>query len=339
LDGTYAGSHDIYFGGCICREGNTTYTNIDNEGDITINLVVSSKSLCLGGIISGISATKTLTNCDNSGTLKLGESASINTNLIMGGIASKTTAKAAQTFDKCTNSGEIIIDGIVKNQAIVGGLFGQLNYTGDVVKDCSNSGSFSVTKGANGKGYCKELYIGGLCGSQSSKVVTVTNFVNSGDYSYDGKTTSVLRIGGVVGSNTQSTASWSGFVNVGDITIAETSSYKATGTYLGGVIGHVSSGIVGATSFCNIKALNIASDAKYGIIIAAPRSSSNIAKDCKVGGSICISQEQNEDFVVADVIKQITSSNFMEYIYGGATDWAGVDNHDGCSAITTEPKL
>ena len=339
LDGSYAGSYDLYFGGCICREGNTTYTNIDNEGDITVNVVSTSKGMCVGGVVSGISSIKGLKNCDNSGDLKLGESASMNTNFIAGGVGSKATAKAAQNFEACTNSGDILIDGSVTNQCIVGGIFGQFNYEGSVATGCSNSGSFHVTKGTSGKSSIKELYIGGFCGSQASKVATITNFTNSGDFNYDGKTTAILRIGGVVGSNTQATSNWSGLVNVGDITIAETSSYKATGTFLGGIIGNTAKGIVGATSFCNIKALNIASGASYGIIFGTARSSTNIAKDCKVGGSICVKQEQNEEYIVADVIKQISSDNFMDHIYSGTTDWSSVDNYDGCSAITEEPKL
>jgi hypothetical protein len=37
--------------------------------------------------------------------------------------------------------------------------------------------------------------------------------------------------------------------------------------------------------------------------------------------------------------EKIDSDNFSNYIYGGETDWTGVDGFDGCSALTSKPTV
>jgi hypothetical protein len=44
--------------------------------------------------------------------------------------------------------------------------------------------------------------------------------------------------------------------------------------------------------------------------------------------------EEKEAYVET---KKIGSGNFYNYIYGGKTDWSGVSNYDGCSALSAAP--
>ena len=47
--------------------------------------------------------------------------------------------------------------------------------------------------------------------------------------------------------------------------------------------------------------------------------------------------DEDEDEYLTD---NISSSNFHKYIYGGGTtDWTGVENYDGCSALASKPAL
>jgi hypothetical protein len=73
-----------------------------------------------------------------------------------------------------------------------------------------------------------------------------------------------------------------------------------------------------------------------GQIMGSHRADSNLASNCKVGGTIATDYdtEDEEDKVIA-----LDSTNFHNYIYGSgeATDWGTSTNYDGCTLLSEKP--
>jgi hypothetical protein len=344
---TVSGDYGLYnsryghllISGCIGRRSSKTYTNVDNKGDIVVNVHYTSTAnkhssdpnhLLVGGVFSGFGGEVAVTGCDNSGDIIIGEGTIVENAdvfLCAGGVSA--TSAASVDLVNCHNTGNITMNGTAKHGAILGGVLARYVSTA-VVENCSNSGNILVTTGKEGKSYVKSLYVGGLSGSQSSKAVTVTNFLNSGTITYQGKVTDTCRLGGVVGSQTQSAAAWTGIVNTGNIVFEGT--YVESKAFVGGIIGNSSAGIADAQSYCHIT--NAASAPNVGMIIGTPRTASVVAKNCKLGGRIYtnwIAQDEKYEII------NLNSSNYTNYIYGGITDWTDVADYDGCTVLTEKP--
>ncbi len=348
VDGTYDLYLDRYahlnISGCFSRLANAAYSNVDNHGNITVNVINTAAKnthstdvnhLYVGGIISGFGGSKGLTGCDNSGKITIGEGTVVdNVYIVAGGVCAN--AMGGNTLTNCHNSGDVECHGTSKYGIIVGGLFGRHTSDTATVTDCSNGGNVLVTKGEKGESYGKGVYMGGLAGSQSTNVVTVTNFRNSGKMIFKGKSTDVTRIAGVVGSHTQSATAWTGIVNVGDIDFlpADKSDYIDSKTHIGGLVGNSAKGIANAVCYCSINAVEVTN---VGIALGTARSSSSIAANCQLGGVVA-----GEYNIEDEEYKSITldSSNFFNYIYGGATtDWGDSTDYDGCTVLTSKPTL
>ena len=343
VDGTY-GLYAARYGhlniaGGICRRGSKPYTNVDNKGDIEVNVNYTATAnkhsadpnyLLVGGVFTGFGGDQAVTDCDNSGNITIGEGTVVqNADIFLcaGGVSAASSTSVNHV--NCHNSGNITMNGTAKHAAILGGIIARFVSVA-TAENCSNSGDILVTTGKDGESYCKALYVGGLSGSQSSKAVTAINFLNTGTISFKGKTTDTCRLGGVVGSQTQSTETWSGIVNTGDILLEGT--HVASKTYVGGIVGASSKGIADAQSYCNIT--NAASAPNVGMIIGSPRTSAIVASNCKLGGKI------HTNWIASDEryeIITLNSSNYADYIYGGTTDWTGVEAYDGCTLLTAKP--
>lgn len=346
IDGTFDLYLDRYahlgISGCISRLASAAYSNVDNHGNITVNVVNTAAKnthstdvnhLYVGGVISGFGGSKGLTGCDNSGKITIGEGSVVdNVYIVAGGICAN--AMSGNTLTNCHNSGDVECHGTGKYGIVIGGLFGRHTSDTATVTDCSNSGNVLVTKGEKGESYGKGVYMGGFAGSQSAKAVAVTNFRNSGKMIFKGKSTDVTRIAGIVGSQTQPTTSWTGIVNVGDIDFepADKADYIDNKTHIGGLVGNSSKGIANAICYCSIKAPDVTN---VGMALGTPRAEASLASNCQLGGTM-IGEYNTED----ESYKTITlsESNFYNYIYGGGTtDWGEVTDYDGCTVLTSKP--
>ena len=70
-----------------------------------------------------------------------------------------------------------------------------------------------------------------------------------------------------------------------------------------------------------------------GMILGTPRTSSIYVSNCKVGGTAF--QYDNEDESIKPL--KLTADNFHQFIYGGNTNWTGIDNYDGCTFLAEKP--
>jgi hypothetical protein len=346
---TVNGSYDLYnsryghldIAGCICRRANATYANVDNKGDIEVNVNYTSTAnkhsgdpnhLLVGGVFAGFGGDDALTNCDNSGNITIGEGTIVekaDVFLCVGGVTA--TSAAGVNHTNCHNSGNITMNGTAKHGAIIGGLIAR-NVSAATYEKCSNSGNILITTGKEGTSYTKSAYAGGMSGSQSSNVCTCTGFTNSGSIIFRGKTTDTCRLGGIVGSQTQAATAWTGLVNTGDITLE--GEYVDSKTFVGGIIGNSSKGISGSQTLCNITAIGASN---VGMVLGVARSTSIIASGCKVGGTITTKMTTTEDsdgieVSIPDTVA-LTENNFFEYIYSSIIDETAAAE-DGCSYIS-----
>ena len=142
-----------------------------------------------------------------------------------------------------------------------------------------------------------------------------------------------------------------GIVNVGNITVVRPEG--STSVYnIGGIKGTCSGSISGAESYCDIEAIGLG-DQNIGMIKGQPRVVVTTAEDntttsevravsnCKLGGRIAVATSSTEDSDGNSVSvidwNVISADNFYNYIYGGTTDWTGVEAYDGCSFLSVAP--
>ena len=72
------------------------------------------------------------------------------------------------------------------------------------------------------------------------------------------------------------------------------------------------------------------------MITATSRSETTLVKDCEVGGSFLGNYSSEEDEYETTAIKE---ANYYKYIYGGTTDWTGVEAYDGNTYLSTKPTV
>ena len=146
-------------------------------------------------------------------------------------------------------------------------------------------------------------------------------------------------MGGIIGYSTTSLPETARIINLGEIEFTGTPGIKEgkPGTaYAGGIMGHSENATVtNAESYCTINALKVD---YVGFIIATPRSSTVVASNCKVGGTL-LGEYDTEDEEYKTTT--LNDSNYYNYIYGSgeATDWAGTTNYDGCSFLASTPAI
>ena len=374
----FTSTNTIYVGGIDTGIGAaTSFTDSHNYGNITVESSVTLANTYIGGIYASINANTGITNCSNKGNISFNGTAT-NLNIggaaaymkhatcqidtftnsgnivfsdsatatslwaggILGQVPSLNTATAGGVKN-ATSKGNISISGTITSQLIVGGIAGNYATKGQPAENCLFTGEIAIKRDAAQKNTIKELYLGGFTGSQASQVATLTNITFAGKLTYSAKTSNVCRIGGIVGSLTQSPASWSGLVSVGAIEIQTNTdevNYPAASTFIGGVIGHTAQTISNAKSYCDIYVLQLAAEAKYGLILGVNRASTTLAKNCEVGGMIYNKWDDEEE--VYDGTK-LSSANYYNYIYGSGknTDWGDSTNYDGNTHLATKPTV
>ena len=342
---TVSGSvgHSMYVGGVFANPNGYNRTRLVNNGDITLNGTVN-KDCFIGGISYELKAgnKKTWLNCVNNGNITTNKNALVKGTLSIAGIIAKASTKDEnKIFQGCENNGNISSYGKSTGTVLLGGLIGYVsNGVGIVVKDgFVNNGT--ITYGGTTDG-ADAVYVGGVLGyaytfgydttTWTGKVINNGNIIASG-VSIGGQ----YNVGGIFAAYLGDVGEAVELYNFGNITVTGSGGTKngVEGIEkIGGIAGRNDGFTLrNATSYCNIDAKT----ANYvGFICGEPRSDTVIAQNCKLGGQL-IGEYNIED----ETYKTTTldNSNFFDYIYGGTTDWAGVDGYDGCGVLTEKPTI
>ena len=243
-----------YFGGFCgyARLGRTrlTLTNSTNSGNINVGGTISS-NLLLGGLIGNHTAKLIFTNVVNEGDITVDVvSTSTATDpadlplCTIGGLIGNQIGNL--TEDGCYNKGDVTLTGTLTGPAYVGGNVARLAATISL-QNAGNSGAVSV--GTDKKAFsAPQLHLGGITGTQAADVSCTfkSGIVNIGDLTVINSTITDIAnsyVGGIFGlalypvdgAECYCTMNASGFTNVGMIFgSSRTEAIKATNCKLGG---------------------------------------------------------------------------------------------------------
>ena len=336
-------------------------TDFTATGDITINGTVAGH-FYVGGIYGYMRAKNasayknTFTNCTYSGDITLNGVFSYRSTV--GGIVGYNSSNYF-TLDNCHMTGNITshntAEGDLTYYMAIGGISG---YNGQEIEYktlCTNSGDISISGNCKG---AHPLFVGGISGwtaHNNANRYNAFNVINSGNITIgkENVTTTInnLNVGGVVGKFTNSAActGCENAVNTGNITIVGEIGGITDASYIGGIIGYTEEPIVNSTAYCSISALGFTN---VGWITGLSRGTHTlknsegkdytaevIAKNCKIGGSVIEVEFDVEDESKTEKVTPITEENYYNYIFGGTTDWTGVENYDGCTYLETKPTI
>ena len=287
----------------------------------------------IGGVAGYCNEMGTIENCDNSATLNLNANNAIHH--YIGGLFGlvETSSETVVEVSKCSNSGKFEPGATFTTKRFrLGGVAGtnkSVNYT-----QCSNSGIISYTPSTL---FTNQFYCGGLFGVLSGG--GATSCINTGDITLGKNTTTssaTTYIGGLVGSNS---GNCKDSHSLCDITID--GEWVNTGARIGGVVGTTSTPLDNVTVFCNISAID--RSGKVGMVEGIAYAEASKATNCKIGGKIATTTTKYEDSdgveVVGPLWVELSDTNFFDYMYGGTTDWTGVENYDGCSFLSVVPEV
>ena len=262
-DAAYAGGSEIpAIGGIVAKAGaKTEKTELKvkdcmNSGNVSVK-VWNSSNIRMGGIVgwTSIPVVGTSANAlENSGQVTVETSSTFKTAYVGGVIG-----QSISTFDKIYNTGAVTVvnsSTTTEQKAYVGGVSGYMSKkAADTFKQGHNHGMIKVS---GGKSDGKEAYmIGGCIGFSDATAVTSngTSWAqcnsNYGDISVDCPV--IQYVGGVVAkvgnaSTGSKTTAFTQCRNRGNITV----NYPGSGSYVGGVFGHVTRGSLGNANTCGI---------------------------------------------------------------------------------------
>ena len=346
-----------YLGGVTGRLNNAVNTeNITNNGKVTIEAKTNiARQLNMGGVFAvNTDAVGLHKNIVNNGEvlIKKGKYAAIYLGGISGG--EQPLGKATNYFENCTNNGAINLeDGVVAVGNIrMGGCFAWTKGVYD--KNIRNNGDIYV--GAQTSGSSRQILLGGVYSYNSGSNYPATGgYINTGDITVTGGTNTstnnfATTIGGIVGAYYGELAN---AVNVGNIYFSgETNTANSN---VGGIVGFSQGlGIIhDCKAYCDIQAYIPKEDGSVktaytnvGFITGSKRipevhttkgvNLTAVVRNCQLGGTWLDDYDGSEEVYTG---KKINSSNFHNYIYGGDTDWTGVENYDGCTLLTSKPAI
>ena len=345
-----------YLGGVTGRLNNAVNTeNITNNGKVTIEAKTNiARQLNMGGVFAvNTDAVGLHKNIVNNGEvlIKKGKYAAIYLGGISGG--EQPLGKATNYFENCTNNGAINLeDGVVAVGNIrMGGCFAWTKGVYD--KNIRNNGDIYV--GAQTSGSSRQILLGGVYSYNSGSNYPATGgYINTGDITVTGGTNTstnnfATTIGGIVGAYYGELAN---AVNVGNIYFSgETNTANSN---VGGIVGFSQGlGIIhDCKAYCDIQAYIPKEDGSVktaytnvGFITGSLRipevltkgvNLKAVVRNCQLGGTWLDDYDGSEEVYTG---KKINSSNFHNYIYGGDTDWTGVENYDGCTLLTSKPAI
>jgi len=199
---------------------------IRNLGVVNGSSSATSSSDAYAGGIVGYSASASIINCYNTGTVSASSSSN---NAYAGGIVGYTSY-ANSSFTNCYNTGTVSASapGSVRNAyagGIVGGMLSSLSIT-----NCYNTGTVSASSSYH-------TYAGGIAGYASSSSSSITGCYNTGNVTISSSSSSYAYAGGIVGYSS-SFGLIANCYNTGNVTISTSSSSSA---YAGGIVAYMSS--------------------------------------------------------------------------------------------------
>ena len=344
-----------YLGGVTGRLAGAVHTeNITNNGKVTIEAKTKiARALNMGGVFAVNSDAVGLhKNIVNNGEvlIKKGTYAAIYLGGISGG--EQPPGKATNYFENCTNNGAINLeDGVVATDHIrMGGCFGWTKGVYD--KNIRNNGDIYVGAKISGN---KQILLGGVYSYNSGSNYPATGgYINTGDITVTGGSGAstngfATAIGGIVGAYYGELAN---AVNVGNIYFSGVA--NTANSSIGGIVGYSQGlGIIhDCKVYCDIQAYIpnedgsiqtpypnaafITGSLRIPEVLAKGVALQAVVRNCQLGGTWLDNYDGSEEQFTG---KKINSSNFHNYIYGGDTDWTNVANYDGCSLLTSKPKI
>ena len=346
---------DLLSAGSSKYETILTISNCTNSGNIsrtTTTKTASSQSYA-GGIVGAVggkpgSANEslmgtalTISGCENSGNVQFdqtnGTKALDNTadcnafggivGMMYGGMTNNPSKAYIPEIVSCVNKGTVSsyagavggIAGLIYDWGKVSGtesancvnegevkLLGTSNgYAGGVIGyihqvDAANT-SISCTYGANKGAVSGNKYVGGIVGYSTSTIVdNIANCVSLGS------------VEGTIETGTKD-AKFSGFV--------------------GGIAGSTASSIINSQVYAAVKGVYYSN---IGMITGSERVAGTVvAKDCQVGGSICIDHDEEDE---SEKLYPITADNYFNYIYSSPIDKETAEA-DGCYPLSVKPTI
>ena len=323
-----------------------TISNFHVSGDITVSGLIEGYAYiaALVGYWRSYNAKAyklAITDCSYSGNIIV--DGMLANRPAIGGIMAYNSGNYA-SLTNVHHTGNITVhntfDGIVSNWMSIGGIIG---YDGQEppLTNCSNSGDITVT--GNFVGVYKEanypLRVGGIVGYPNSFAKVRAGVVNTGDITIGAKgvetKVNFLCVGGIWGEVTSASATMTDPINTGNITITNVTNASVTDSYVGGIVGKTIAKVTNAQCYCNIAA------AGYTNLGWATGSAlvkdSVVATNCKLGGNIVLLTIDDADESQKEELTPLTADNYFNHIFGGTTDWTGVENYDGCTLLTESP--
>ena len=328
-----------------------TWYNCTNKGAITVGGILSNtddKRARVGGFVGGTYSATSFYSCTNEGaiTTNLSNESTSMIDAYAAGFVGDTEKgydiildKAEGSDKPCVNKGVITLSGYCGDYAMVAGLLASPNYSSadaneTLIKNAVNEGEVKcINVTCTGS-----VRVGGVAGVQVTSNKTnssqMTNASNKGNITVDNVKASELQVGGICGYMSGGLAPNGELVNVGNISVSNITTTTAGAVYTGGIAGYSKLPVEGAKCYCTI---NTQAHPNTGFIFGNARTSTVIAKNCQIGGEVAYKYDEEEDEYLTE---KVSNSNFHKYIYGGGTtDWTGVENYDGCSALASKPAL
>ena len=322
-----------------------------NSGNIEVYSAAPNK-VYLGGFNGKLEAGQCLIGLQNDPTIVavnngniLYEAENKEAVVYIGGISGLVTdnltsgvteVSSAHRVAYTTNNGDITVNGSC-HTLNVGGLTGRYaKGTGKgatlyyALIDSTNNGDITVNATVE-SGACA---IGGLLGYQIHTFSTVAgNWINNGKLTFTGTVVGDrLLVGGFVGATDRAFSGKNNTIyNFGDIECTGKVN-TAKNNRIGGVYGQTNKTFAN----CHVYFTMMASGYSHvGMLTGCERTSAVIGSNCSVGGRVGTYDIENEEYEY----ETIKTSNFYKHLYGGSTDWTGVDNYDNCTLLTKKPTL
>ena len=281
----------------------------------------------------------TVTDCSYSGDITI--NGSLAQRPAIGGVMAYNSGNYA-SLTNVHHTGNITvhntIEGNTTNWTAIGGFIG---YDGQEppLTNCTNTGDITVTGNFQAVDVAHPLRVGGIVGYPNSFAKIKAGVINTGDIKVGaaGVETKVnfLCVGGIWGEVTSASATMTDPINTGNITITNVANASVADSYVGGIVGKTIAKVTNAQCYCNIAA---AGYTNLGWATGSARvKDSIVATNCKFGGNLVEIEIDDEDESQKEKSTPLTADNYFDYIFGGTTDWTGVENYDGCTLLTASP--
>ena len=338
---------DLVSAGASKFEAIVNITNCENYGNISRSTKTKADfESYAGGIVGAVGVSPanadeslmatalTISGCTNNGSVqfdqfngtKVVSSTSWSYNSVGGiigmayGGLTNGSNKYVPVITGCRNKGKVLA-----RCGCIGGIVGLIRDWGHIT---GTEQAYSVNEGEVVLEGTNDGFVGGIVGyinetDHTNCDISVAQCANKATI------TGRYRVGGIIGtSTTTNNEAITNCINIGELVSTD----NVETTTVGGIAGMTTSFITNCQSHCRIATLHCT----FGIITAAKRTETTLVKNCQVGGVVISEYDEDEDEYIE---AKLSSSNYYKYIYGGITDWSGVEGYDGNTLLSTKPTV